>query len=52
VFENRVLSRLCGPKRDDGIGDWRKMNNEELCKLHSLPNIMRMIKSWRMRQGK
>jgi hypothetical protein len=43
VFENRVL-RIFGPKRDEVMGDWRKLHN--LC---SLPNIIRMIKSWRMR---
>jgi hypothetical protein len=46
VFENRVLRRIFGPKRDDVRGDWRKLHNEE---LHNLYNIVRMIKSRRMR---
>jgi transcription termination factor 2 len=49
VFENRVLRRIFGPKRDDVTGDWRKLHNEELHNLYSLPNIIRMIKSRRMR---
>jgi hypothetical protein len=49
VFENRVLRRICGPKRDDVTGDWRKLHNEELHNLYSSPNIIRMIKSRRMR---
>jgi hypothetical protein len=49
VFENRVLRRIFGPKRDEVTGDWRKLHNEELCKLYSSPNIIRMIKSRRMR---
>jgi hypothetical protein len=47
VFENRVLRRIFGPKRDEMKGDWRKLHNEELHKLCSSPN--RMIKSRRMR---
>jgi hypothetical protein len=49
VFENRVLRRIFGPKRDEVTGDWRKLHNEELHKLYSSPNIIRMIKSRRMR---
>jgi hypothetical protein len=49
VFENRVLRRICGPKRDEVTGDWRKMRNEELHNLYSSPDIIRMIKSRRMR---
>jgi hypothetical protein len=49
VFENRVLRRIFGPKRDDVTGDWRKLHNEELHNLYSSPNIIRMIKSRRMR---
>jgi hypothetical protein len=49
VFENRVLRRIFGPKRDDVTGNWRKLHNEELHKLYSSPNIIRMIKSKRMR---
>jgi uncharacterized membrane protein len=48
VFENRVLRRIFEPKRD-ATGDWRKLHNEELHNLYSLPNIIRMIKSRRMR---
>jgi hypothetical protein len=49
VFENRVLRRIFGPKRDEVTGDWRKLHNEELHNLHSSPDIIRMIKSRRMR---
>jgi transcription termination factor 2 len=49
VFENRVLRRIFGPKRDEVTGDWRKLRNEELHNLYSSPNIIRMIKSRRMR---
>jgi hypothetical protein len=49
VFENRVLRRIFGPKRDEGTGEWRKFHNEELHNLQSSPNIIRMIMSRRMR---
>jgi hypothetical protein len=49
VFENRVLRRLFGPKRDEVTGDWRKLHNEELHNLYPSPNIIRMIISRRMR---
>jgi hypothetical protein len=49
VFENRVLRRIFGPKRDDVTGDWKKLHNEELHNLYSSPNVIRMIKSRRMR---
>ena len=49
VFENRVLRRIFGPKRDKVTGEWRKLHNEELNILYSLPNIVRVIKSRRMR---
>jgi hypothetical protein len=49
VFENRVLRRIFGPKRDDVTGEWRKLHNEELHNLYSSPNKIRMIKSRRMR---
>jgi hypothetical protein len=49
VFENRVLRRIFGLKRDEMTGDWRKLHNEELHNLYSSPNIIRMIKSRRMR---
>ena len=44
-FENRVLRRIFGPKRDEVIGEWRKLRNEELNDLYSLPNIVRVTKS-------
>jgi hypothetical protein len=49
VFENRVLRRVFGPKRDEVTGEWRKFHNEELRDLYSLPNIVRVVKSRRMR---
>ena len=49
VFENRVLRRVFGPKRDEVKGEWIKLNNEELMDLYSLPNIVRVVKSRRMR---
>jgi hypothetical protein len=45
VFENRVLRRVFGPKRDKVMGKWRKLHNEELNDLYSLPNIVRVVKS-------
>jgi hypothetical protein len=48
VFEKRVLSIIFGPMRDEIIG-WRKLHNEELHNLYSSPNIIRMIKSRRIR---
>jgi hypothetical protein len=45
VFENRVLRRIYGPKRDEVTGGWRKLHNEELHNLYSSPNIIRIIKS-------
>jgi hypothetical protein len=49
VFENRVLRRIFGPKREEVTGDWRKLHNEELHNLYSSPNVIRMIKLRRMR---
>jgi hypothetical protein len=49
VFENRVLRRIFGPKRDEATADWRRLHNEELNDLYSSPNIIRVIKSRRMR---
>ena len=49
MFENRVLRRVFGPKRDEVTWEWRKLHNEELSDLYSLPNIVRVVKSKRMR---
>jgi hypothetical protein len=49
VFENRALRRVFGPKRDGVTGEWRKLHSEELHNLYSSPNIIRHIKSRRMR---
>jgi hypothetical protein len=49
VFENRVLRRVFGPKRNEVTGKWRKLHNEELSDLYSLPNIVRAVISRRMR---
>ena len=49
LFENRVLRRIFGPKRDGVTGEWRKLHNEELNSLYSSPNFVRVIKSRRMR---
>ena len=51
VSENRVLRRVFGPKRDEVTGDWRKLHNEELSDLYPLPNIVRVVKSRRIRCG-
>jgi hypothetical protein len=49
VFENRVLRRIFGPKRDEVTGGWRKLHNEEMHDLYCLPSIVRAIKASRMR---
>jgi hypothetical protein len=49
VFENRVLRRIFGPKRDEVMEGWRKLHNEEFRDLYILPNIIRIIKLQRMR---
>jgi hypothetical protein len=48
VFENRVLRRVFGPRRDEVTGEWRKLLNEELRDLYSSPSIIRIIKARRM----
>jgi hypothetical protein len=45
VFENRVLARIFGPKRDEVTEEWRKLHKEELNNLYSLPNFVRVIES-------
>ena len=49
VFDNRVLRRVFGPKRDEVTGKWRKLHNEKLSDLYCLPTIVRVVKSRRMR---
>jgi hypothetical protein len=51
LFENRVLRRILGPKRDEVTGEWRKLHNKELRDLYSSPSIIRIIKSQRMRRA-
>ena len=48
VFENRILRQICGSKRDEN-GEWRRLHNEELHSLYRSPNIVRVIKSRRLR---
>jgi hypothetical protein len=49
VFKNRVLRRIFGPKRDEVMGEWRKLHSEELHNLYSSSDIIRQVKSRRMR---
>jgi hypothetical protein len=49
VFENRVLRRIFGPKRDEVTGEWRKLHSEKLHNWYSSPDIIRQVKSRRMR---
>jgi hypothetical protein len=49
VFENRVVRRIFGPKRDEVTGRWRKLHNEKLHDLYSSPSIIRIMKARRMR---
>jgi hypothetical protein len=51
VSENRVLRRIFGPKRDEATGEWRRLHNEELNHLYASPNVVRVIKSRRMRRA-
>jgi hypothetical protein len=44
VFENRVLKRIVGPKRDEVTGEWRKLHSEELHNIYSSPDIIRQVK--------
>jgi len=48
VFQNMVLRRIFGPRRDEVTGEWKRLHNEELSDLYSSPNIVRVIKSRRM----
>jgi hypothetical protein len=48
MFENRVLRRVFGPKRDEVTGEWRKLHNGMFSDLYPLPNIVRVVKSRRM----
>jgi hypothetical protein len=52
LFENRALRRVFGPNREEVRGEWRKLHNEELNNLYSLPNIVRVVKSRRMRRAR
>jgi hypothetical protein len=49
VFENRMLRRIFGPKRDEVTREWRELHSEDLRNLYSLPSVIRIIKSRRMR---
>jgi len=49
VFKNSVLRKIFGPKRDEVTGEWRKLHNEELYDLYFSPNIIRVIKSRRIK---
>jgi hypothetical protein len=49
VLENGVLRKLFGPKKDEVTGKWRRLHNEELYALYSSPNVIRMIRSRKMR---
>ena len=51
VFENRVLRRIFGPRRDEVTGEWKKLHNEELNDVYCSPNVVRVIKSRRMRRA-
>jgi len=49
MFENTVFRRIFGPKRDEVRGKWRKLHNEEVDELYSIPNMVQVVKSRRMR---
>jgi len=49
MFKNRVWRRIFGPRRDEVMGEWRRLHNKELNDLYSSPNIVRLIKSIKMR---
>jgi hypothetical protein len=51
MFENRVLKRIFGLNRDEVTGKWRKLHNQDLCYLYSLPSIIKIIKVRRMRSA-
>jgi hypothetical protein len=51
VSENKVLRRILGPKREEVVGGWRRLHNEELHNLYASSYIKWVIKSWRMRWG-
>ena len=51
MFENRVMRKIFGPKRDDVTGEWRKLHNKELYDLHSSHHIIRVIKSIKIRRA-
>jgi hypothetical protein len=51
VFENRILRRIFGPKRDEVTGGWRKLHNEKLHNFYSSPSITGMFKSRKMKQA-
>jgi len=50
VFENSILRRIFGPRREEVVGGWRRLHNEELRNLYDSPNLIRVIKSRRMRR--
>jgi hypothetical protein len=52
MFENRVLRKIFGPKRDEVTGEWKKLHNEELRDLYSSPSIIRVIEVYRLLVGK